>query len=84
MDSNLGLIIQLNGVILITVLSLCLRRSLQLTALKYWTMAWLCLSLALICLRLAFSYSEFSSFLFTYYFNYLFESIRISIIRENS
>lgn len=74
MDSKLGLIIQLNGVILITVLSLCLRRSLRLTPLKYWTMAWLCLSFALICLRLAFSYEEFSSFLFTYYFlgEYLF------------
>lgn len=68
MDSKIGLIIQLNGVILITVLSLCLRRSLHLTALRYWTMAWLCLSFALICLRLAFSYTEFSSFLFTYYF----------------
>jgi diguanylate cyclase (GGDEF)-like protein len=74
MDSQIGLIIQLNGVILITILSLCLRRSLQLTALKYWTMAWLCLSFALICLRLGFSYPEFSSFLFTYYFlgEYLF------------
>ena len=74
MDSKIGLIIQLNGVILLTVLSLCLRRSLKLTALKYWTMAWLCLSFALICLRLAFSYEEFSSFLFTYYFlgEYLF------------
>src|SRR5262245_11600255 len=74
MDSKIGLIIQLNGIILITVLSLCLRRSLKLTALKYWTMAWLCLSFALICLRLAFSYEEFSAFLFTYYFlgEYLF------------
>lgn len=68
MDSKIGLIIQLNGVVLITVLSLCLRRSLQLTPLKYWTMAWLSLSFALICLRLGFSYEEFSSFLFTYYF----------------
>ena len=68
MDSKLGLIMQLNGVILITVLSLCLRQSLRLTALKYWTIAWLCLSFALICLRLGFSYTEFSSFLFTYYF----------------
>ncbi len=74
MDSNVGLIVQLNGVILITVLSLCLRRSLRLTALKYWAMAWLCLSFALICLRLAFSYEEYASFLFTYYFlgEYLF------------
>lgn len=68
MDSKIGLIIQLNGVVLITVLSLCLRRSLRLTSLKYWTMAWLALSLALICLRLGFSYEEFGSFLFTYYF----------------
>ena len=74
MDSKIGLIIQLNGVILLAVLSLCLRRSLKLQALKYWTMAWLCLSFALICLRLAFSYDEYSSFLFTYYFlgEYLF------------
>ena len=74
MDSKIGLIIQLNGVVLITVLSLCLRRSLKLTALKYWTMAWLCMSFALICLRLAFDHPEFSGFLFTYYFlgEYLF------------
>jgi diguanylate cyclase (GGDEF)-like protein len=74
MDSKIGLIIQLNGVILITVLSLCLRRSLRVNALRYWTVAWLSLSFALICLRLAFSYTEFSSFLFTYYFlgEYLF------------
>lgn len=74
MDSKIGLIIQLNGVILITILSLCLRRTLQLQALKYWTMAWLSLSCALICLRLAFSYGDYSSFLVTYYFlgEYLF------------
>lgn len=74
MDSKIGLIIQLNGVILITILSLCLRRSLKVTALRYWTMAWLSLSFALICLRLGFTYHELSSFLFTYYFlgEYLF------------
>jgi diguanylate cyclase len=74
MDSKIGLIIQLNGVVLITILSLCLRRSLQVTALRYWTMAWLSLSSALICLRLGFGYPEFSSFLFTYYYlgEYLF------------
>lgn len=74
MDSKIGLIIQLNGVILITILSLCLRRSLKVTALRYWTVAWLSLSFALICLRLAFSYEEFASFLLTYYFlgEYLF------------
>ncbi len=66
MDSKLGLIIQLNGVFLITILSLFLRRSLKLTALKYWTTAWLCLSFALICLRLGFEYDIFGSLMFTY------------------
>lgn len=68
MDSKLGLIFQLNGVFLITILSLFLRRSLKVTALKYWTIAWLCLSFALICLRLGFSYSELGTLLFSYYF----------------
>jgi diguanylate cyclase (GGDEF)-like protein len=74
MDSKLGLIIQLNGVFLITILSLLLRRSLKLTSLKYWTVAWLCLSFALIALRLAFSYDQLASLLFSYYYlgEYLF------------
>ncbi|HMJ08632.1 MAG TPA: GGDEF domain-containing protein [Pyrinomonadaceae bacterium] len=74
MDSKLGLLIQLNGVFLITVLSLLLRRSLKLTSLTYWTVAWLCLSFALISLRLAFSYEQLRALLFTYYFlgEYLF------------
>lgn len=53
---------------LITILSIFLRRSLKITALKYWTMAWLSLSFALICLRLAFEYEQLRTLLFTYYF----------------
>lgn len=68
MDSKIGLLIQLNGVFLITILSFFLRRSLKVTALKYWAISWLCLSFALISLRVAFGYSEFSSVFFTYYF----------------
>lgn len=68
MDSKIGLLIQLNGVFLITILSLFLRRSLKLTALKYWTIAWLCLSFALISLRLAFDFQQLGTLLFTYYF----------------
>jgi diguanylate cyclase (GGDEF)-like protein len=68
MDSKLGLLIQLNGVFLITILSIFLRRSLKLTSLKYWTSAWLCLSFALICLRLGFEYTQLGTLLFTYYF----------------
>ena len=68
MDSKLVLIIQLNGVFLITILSFFLRRSVRVQALKYWTVAWLCLSVSLICLRLAFSFSDLESLLLTYYF----------------
>lgn len=68
MDSKIGLIIQLSGVFLITVLTLFLRRSLKVASLKYWTNAWLCLSFALICLRLAFGYQEYSTPLFSFYF----------------
>ena len=68
MDSKLGLIVQLNGVFLITILSIFLRRSLKLRALKYWTTAWLCLSFALISLRMGFEYEQLKTLLFTYYF----------------
>ncbi len=68
MDSKIGLIIQLAGVSLITLLTLFLRRSINVVALKHWTNAWLFLSFALFCLRLAFSYQEYSVQLFSFYF----------------
>lgn len=68
MDSKIGLLIQLSGVSLITLLTLFLRRSLNVVALKHWANAWLFLSFSLFCLRLAFSYEEFSLQLFSLYF----------------
>jgi len=68
MDSKIGLIIQLAGVSLITLLTLFLRRSIKVVALKHWTNAWLFLSFALFCLRLAFSYNDYSTQLFSLYF----------------
>jgi len=68
MDSKIGLLIQLSGVLLITLLTLFLRRSLNVVALKHWTNAWLFLSFSLFCLRLAFSYEQFSVQLFSFYF----------------
>ena len=68
MDSKIGLIIQLAGVSLITLLTLFLRRSINVVALKHWTNAWLFLSFALFCLRLAFSYEQYSVQLFSLYF----------------
>ena len=68
MDSKIGLIIQLTGVILITILTIFLQRSLKAIALKYWTYAWLCLSFSLISLRFAFSYQQQSESLYSLYF----------------
>lgn len=68
MDSKLGLIIQLAGVCSITLLTLFLRRSINVPALRYWTNAWLFMCFALFCMRLAFSFDEHSTQLFSLYF----------------
>lgn len=68
MDSKVGLFIQLAGVSLITLLTLFLRRSINVVALKHWTNSWLFLCVALFCLRLAFSYEEYSVQLYSFYF----------------
>lgn len=84
MESKIGLIIQLAGVSLITLLTLFLRRSINVVALRYWTSAWLFLSFALFCLRLAFSYNEYSTQLFSIYFltEYLFAFLVIAGCRS--
>lgn len=84
MDSKIGLLIQLSGVFLITVLTLFLRRSLKVQALRHWTKAWLCLSFALICLRLAFSYDQYSLQLFGFYFlsEYIFGFLLVAGCRS--
>ena len=84
MDSKIGLILQLNGVFVVTVMCLLLSRSLRLTALKYWTIAWLCLSFSLISLRLGFEYETFGSLLYTYYFlgEYIFGFLLVSGCRS--
>lgn len=68
MDSKIGLLIQLAGVSLITLLTLFLRRSIKVISLKHWFNAWLFLSFSLFCLRLAFSYEQYSLQLFSLYF----------------
>ena len=84
MDSKIGLIIQLAGVSLITLLTLFLRRSINVIALKHWTNAWLFLSFALFCLRLAFSYEQYSTQLFSFYFltEYVFGFLLIAGCRS--
>ncbi|HEV7699575.1 MAG TPA: GGDEF domain-containing protein [Pyrinomonadaceae bacterium] len=84
MDSKIGLIIQLAGVALITLLTLFLRRSIVVVALKHWTNAWLFLCVALFCLRLAFGYEAYSTQLFSFYFltEYLFGFLLVSGCRS--
>ncbi|HEX2640061.1 MAG TPA: GGDEF domain-containing protein, partial [Pyrinomonadaceae bacterium] len=68
MDSKIGLLVQLSGVILITVLTLSLRRSLKVTALRYWSNAWIFLAAALFSLRVAFGLGTRAEPLFSIYF----------------
>jgi diguanylate cyclase (GGDEF)-like protein len=84
MDSKISLIIQLNGVFVVTAMCLLVGRSLRLTALKYWTIAWLSLSFSLISLRLAFEFSAFSPVLLTYYLlgEYIFGFLLIAGCRS--
>ncbi len=84
MDSKIGLIIQLAGVSLITLLTLFLRRSVKVVALKHWTNAWLFLSFALFCLRLAFSYDDYSVQLYSLYFlnEYIFGFLLVAGCRS--
>jgi diguanylate cyclase (GGDEF)-like protein len=84
MDSKIGLVIQFAGVSLITLLTLFLRRSVKVIALKHWTNAWLFLSFALFCLRLAFSYENYSVQLFSLYFlnEYIFGFLLVAGCRS--
>ena len=84
MDSKIGLIIQLAGVSLITLLTLFLKRSIKVEALRHWTNAWLFLCVALFCLRLAFSYEDYSTQLFSFYFltEYIFGFLLIAGCRS--
>ncbi len=84
MDSQIGLIIQLSGVSLITLLTLFLRRSLEVVALKQWTNAWLFLSCALFCLQLAFGYETYANQLISFYFlsEYMFGFLLVAGCRS--
>lgn len=74
MDSKIGLIIQLSGVLFVTVLLFLLNQSLKTNVLKYWKTGWLNLSIALISLQLAFYLQDFSQPFFIVYYlaEYLF------------
>lgn len=74
MDSNVGLAIQCVGILLITLLSLFMRTSINGASLKYWTAAWLSLSLSLVTLFIGFHVTGHEKILYSLYFfgEYLF------------
>lgn len=66
--SVVGLTIQCVGILLVTVLSLLMTRSIKRPSLNYWTTAWVCLSAALVALSVAFQFHPLESwFYFIYY-----------------
>ena len=74
MDSNVGLAIQCVGILLITLLSLFMRGSIRSESLKYWTAAWIGLSLALLNLFIGFHTTSYQKIFYSLYFfgEYLF------------
>jgi len=68
MDSNVGLAIQCVGILLVTLLSLFMRRSIRTGALKYWTTGWASLALALLCLFIGFRTVTDQKLFFSLYF----------------
>ncbi len=68
MDSNVGLAIQCVGILLLTLLSLFMRGSLQSAALRYWTAAWSSLSVSLLSLFIGFHVDNGHKVFFSVYF----------------
>lgn len=84
MDSKVGLVIQLAGIFLITMLTVFLTKSLKSTALKYWKYAWLSLSLALLSLYAAFNSETNVKLFFAFYYfcEYVFVYLLIAGCRN--
>ncbi len=74
MDATVGLIIQCVGILLVTLLSFFIMRSIQARSLRYWTLAWSCLSVALAALVVAFRIGAWQPLWYALYFSgeYLF------------
>ncbi|HEX8069598.1 MAG TPA: GGDEF domain-containing protein [Pyrinomonadaceae bacterium] len=78
MDASVGLVIQCVGIVLVTLLSFFIMRSIRSRALRYWTVAWTCLSAALASLIVAFHWGTWTRpgyacyFLGEYLFGFMF------------
>jgi diguanylate cyclase (GGDEF)-like protein len=65
--SIIGLSIQCAGIILITILSFFMTRSIRRRSLDYWTLAWTCLSISLLSLAFGFHVAGFENLLYSIY-----------------
>jgi diguanylate cyclase (GGDEF)-like protein len=74
MDSNVGLAIQCVGILLVTLLSFFMMRSIQSASMKYWTIAWSCLTISLASLYVGFHVAALHRIFYSLYFlgEYLF------------
>lgn len=68
MNSNVGLVIQCVGIVFLTLLAISLRSSIKSVSLKYWTLGWSALSLALLILFITFHGSPRLALVYSMYF----------------
>lgn len=68
MDSNVGLAIQCVGILLVTLLTLFVRGSIESKSLKYWTAAWTCLAISLMSLFAGFVSGRGLNYFYSLYF----------------
>lgn len=84
MDSNVGLFIQCIGILILTSVSIFLRKTIKRASLKHWTATWSSLSLALLVLFVVFHFTVTTTVLFSVYFlgQYIFGLVFISSSRR--
>lgn len=67
--SLIGLTIQCAGILLVTILSFFMTRSIRRVFLDYWASAWICLMVSLLSLSIAFRVSHWNAFYYSIYFS---------------
>jgi len=68
MSANVGLAIQCVGILLVALLSLSMRESIKSASLRFWTRAWICLSLGLLSLYAGFHFEQSQNLFYSIYF----------------
>jgi len=84
MDSNVGLAVQCLGILFLSLLAIFMRSSFKSVSLKFWTLAWSALSVALLILFVAFHVSARPALLYAIYFlgHYIFGLVFITGCRR--